>query len=87
MGDLRKKNSCRLISREKILARKYLAKKTPTLKKNIFHGVRGWKKFLHRCVSGKKKYITRGLGQIESLSKLNHPYPAIPQKSNGRPVS
>ena len=35
----------------------------------------------------KKNYITRGLGQIESLPKLNHPYPAIPQKSNGRPVS
>ena len=39
MGDLRKKKSCGLISREKILARKYLAKKSPTLKKNIFHSV------------------------------------------------
>ena len=86
MGDFRKKNSCRLISREKILARKYLAKKTPALKKNIFHGVRGCKKFLHRCMSG-KNYITRGLGKIEILPKLTHPYPAIPQKSNGRPLS
>ena len=35
MGDFEKKMSCRLISRERKHANKFLGKKFPTLKKNI----------------------------------------------------
>ena len=35
MGDFRKKNSCRLFSGKKFFARKYVAKKIPTLKKYL----------------------------------------------------
>ena len=77
MGDLRKKNSCRLISREKILARKYLAKKTPTLKKNIFHGVRGWKNSYTVVYQEKKLYHQR-LGTNRIITQTKSPIPCDP---------
>ena len=51
----------------KILARKYVAKKIPTLKKLAYND---GKKFLRRCMSGK---FTIGLGK-KFLHKQNHPY-------------
>ena len=74
---LRGKNSCEEIPGEK---------DSYTEKEYLSWCTRLEKILTPLCIR-KKNYITRGLGQIESLPKLNHPYPAIPQKSNGRPVS
>ena len=85
-GWFQKKKSCRLISREKILARKYLAKKNPTLKKNL-----SWRimleKILHRCISGKNS-ISKGQKGQKILTQTKSLIPPPPlQKSNGRPLN
>ena len=54
-----KKTSCRLITRETNLARKYLRKKIPALKRISVM----LEKILQRCKSGKKISISRGLGK------------------------
>ena len=70
MGDFRKKISCRLISRRKKLARKYLGKIIFCTEKKIsLMTYNAEKEILHRYMSGKK-----------ILTELNHPYP-LPHKS------
>ena len=57
-GWLQKKISCRLISRGKILARKYLAKKNSNLEKYLSRSIM-LDKMLHHCMSEKKFYLQR----------------------------
>ena len=74
-----KKISCTLISREKILARKYLAKKILHWKKYLSWHIM-LEKILHYCMSGKKCF-TRGLRKNiltpNQIRKGNTAYPAI----------
>ena len=88
MGDFTKKISCRLISRKKILARKYLAKKKSYAEiKSVMEYNAG--KYLTPLYFGKKNSITKGQKgrKILSQSKSLIPPPLLPQKSNGRPLS
>ena len=55
----KKKKSCRLITRETNLARKYLRKKIPALKKISVV----LEKILHRCKSGKKNFYLKRFGK------------------------
>ena len=87
MGDFRKKNSCRLISREKNSCKEIPGEKDSYTENEYLLWRTRLQKILTPLYVRKKNYITRGLGKIELLPKLTHPYPAIPQKSNGRPLS
>ena len=58
IGYFRKKISCTLISREKILVRKYLAKKILHWKKYLSWHIM-LEKILHYCMSGKKMFHQR----------------------------
>ena len=69
-GWFQKKISWRLIWREKILARKYVAKKIPTLKKLAYND---GKKILTPLYVRKKYFFTIGLGK-KFLHKQNHTY-------------
>ena len=84
-GWFQKKISCRLISRGKKLARKYVGKIiSHTEKKNCSWRIM-LKKHLTSLYVGEKISNSRGLGK-KYLPKLNNPYPPPPQKSNGQPL-
>ena len=80
-GWFQKKISCRLISREIILARKYYSwrKKIPTLKKiSLVAYDSGKKSYSAAVVCQEKKILSpAGLGE-KILSPSNHPYQPLP---------
>ena len=86
MGDLRKKKFLQTDFEGKNSCEEIPGEKDSYTEKEYLSWCTRLEKILTPLCIGKKNYITRGLGQIESLPKLNHPYPAIPQKSNGRPL-
>ena len=78
----KKKIFCRLISRKKILARKYLAKKKFLhWKKKSFMGYNAGKKILHRCTSGKKFYHQKFGKKI--LTQTKSPIPRLKSQMVG----
>lgn len=77
-----KKISCRLILRENNLARKYLGKNFPALKRISLVEYNAWKKFYTTICRGKNS-ISRGVRK-EFFPKPNHPCP--PQKSHDLPL-
>ena len=75
MGDFRKKIPADLIRGKKFFARKFVAKKIPTLKKYLSY----------IAYNAGKKSLTQFLVWKKILSsEPSHPYQ--PQKSNGRPL-
>ena len=64
---------------KKIIARKYLAKKIPTLKKYLSRRIKLEKNLIAPLYGSKKNSITRGLGAKKFLPKPNHPSPPSPK--------
>ena len=86
MGDFRKKNSCRLIYREKTLARKYLAKKIPTCTEKIISFIANAGKNSYTIVCQEIKFYHQSFRKNKILTQTKPPIPLPLQKSHGQPL-
>ena len=86
MGDFRKKNSCRLIYREKLLQGNTWQKKIPTCTEKIISFIANAGKNSYTIVCQEIKFCHQSFGKNKILTQTKPPIPLPLQKSHGQPL-